>query len=778
MKTALMFSYFFLIIALIYILKPVRSALFLDQLGAENLRYVYIGEGVFLFFVVAMYIQLAKRLPKRIFFPTMLGFFISNLALFWLLFHMQVPYLAAFFYIWVASFSITMTTQFWILANDIFNPAEAKRLFGLIISGGSLGGVLGGLFTQQAVRWVKTEDLLLVAASVLVLCILLVAVLWRLVPQADGDGTSRNASKTDQVAKTNSSAHEGPVLKLFQNSSYLIMLAALVVTAKMASTIVDNQFNGMVELSVHGKEAKTAFFGGFLAWLNTLSFMMQLFFTSIFLRYLGVGISLWVLPVGLLLFLSTGFIYPVLGTALALKCFDGSVNYSIQQASKEVLFLPLTSQLRYRVKPVIDMLGFRAAKAFSGIYIAIFAPIFGLSSDKLGVLVLALIPFWFFLVMKMRKGYSEQLRNRLVEKRKEEKDFQVRRATDVLSFLHDEKAFHEIRSFMEHPSTYARKIAATACLTYAESQDSLESTRRVVRRMVEEEAFDDEEKESLDKGLNSKDILFLEKLVLSETEEKAPDIRSLQQDVQKGSEELLMKLAGVLRDSETTLFDKRRTVRILSLIPKQESVDILLHHLASSRNHALRFVIVTALDRLHAEGPWFRMNRFLIKHEIARETKIHQKLQKLLAFYRKQKQGRKGADEQGSLEVALKSMLDESLERIFRYLDLLYPHEIIEDIYDRIANYPDTDPVRNHAIELLSNTLEPGVLMMLHRIMDSKVPEPKDPEVSNSLKEFASSEDRWFSLISLFIISELNLSKRWPSLAAFSIKSKLKELLD
>ncbi len=86
-KTLLMFLYFFLTIAVLYVLKPVRSALFLEELGSQNLRYVYLGEGIFLLFVTWAYVQLAKILPRKIFFMGVLGVFISNLLIFWWLFH-------------------------------------------------------------------------------------------------------------------------------------------------------------------------------------------------------------------------------------------------------------------------------------------------------------------------------------------------------------------------------------------------------------------------------------------------------------------------------------------------------------------------------------------------------------------------------------------------------------------------------------------------------------------------------------------------------------------
>jgi ATP:ADP antiporter, AAA family len=398
-KTGIMFLYFFLTISLIYILKPVRNALFLGELGAKNLGYVYIGEGVFLIFVTSAYVYLSRKFPKKFFFASMLLFFASNLVLFWFLFQAKVPYLSAYFYIWVASFSITSTTQFWILANDIFEAQSAKRLFGLIISGGSAGGVAGGALTTQLVKFLKAEDMMLVAAGVIVLCAILIVTFWnRLTDGKTGHNTEKPQAQSTSEGKT-------PL----KGTSYLIMLALIVMFAKMSSAIVDNQFNRMVELQIIGKEARTAFLAGFMAWMNVVSFLMQLLVTSLCLRFLGVMRSLWILPLGLALFSGGTLFYPALATAIFLRGFESSTNYSIQQASKEVLFLPIARDVRYRAKPVIDMLGFRLAKSLAGGYILLAVYFSGIPYEKLGVLVLFLIPFWFFVLWRMNRSYSSHV---------------------------------------------------------------------------------------------------------------------------------------------------------------------------------------------------------------------------------------------------------------------------------------------------------------------------------------------------------------------------------
>lgn len=401
-KTLFMAAYFFLTIAVVYILKPIRSSLFIEELGAESLRYAYMAEGVFLIFVVACYIHLSRLLPKKVFFPAILGFFTANLVLFWFLFRANVPYLSGFFYVWVDSFTITLTTQFWLLANSIFKTEQGKRLFGIIISAGSIGGIAGGFITSHAVSFIQTEDLLLITAGIVGLCILLTLATEHLEFRSNYDEFT--AGHKDPEAPESGDN----VFKIFAKHHYFIYLTLLVIVAKVASTVIDNQFTASVEGMIEGKEARTAFLGSFMGWLNVAAFVMQLFATGPLLRAFGIN-ALWILPAGLALFTVGGWLYPVFAMVIALRVFDGSLNYSVQQASKELLFLPIPSSLRPRVKPVIDMFGFRMAKTIGGIYIAAASALTGVLDKNVGILALGLVPLWLLILAGIKKEYPKML---------------------------------------------------------------------------------------------------------------------------------------------------------------------------------------------------------------------------------------------------------------------------------------------------------------------------------------------------------------------------------
>ena len=66
-----------------------------------------------------------------------------------------------------------MISQFWTLANDVYDPRQAKRIFGFIGGGASLGGIAGASLTLQA-KAIGTTNLLLVSAALMALCLGLV----------------------------------------------------------------------------------------------------------------------------------------------------------------------------------------------------------------------------------------------------------------------------------------------------------------------------------------------------------------------------------------------------------------------------------------------------------------------------------------------------------------------------------------------------------------------------------------------------------------------------
>jgi len=394
-RAPLAFVYFFLIITAYYLIKPVRSSFVISQLGSAQLPALYILTAVVLGGLVAWYARLSRRIaPQRLTQIVLLVLAAQLLAFRWVL---PLPYgwISGLFYLWASMFSVVAVTQFWAIADDLFSPGEAKQWFGFIGAGGITGGIVGGTLASVLVRWMRSEDLLLIAAGLLGLCVLVLRLIWRL-PR------SRFGAVLEASVSPPSASRCSSLLCYLRAFRYLRYLLVLVVVAKAVSTIIDYQFNGLVELAVMGKEARTALFGMFYTVLNVTSLAVQLLFTSRLFNRLGVHRSLAVLPVGLGVGLIGLLVIPGLAVAGLVALYDRSLNYSLGQTGKEVLYVPVPSEVRYQAKPLIDAAAFRLAQGVTGAGLLLTQHVGHISPHAVGLLALPLLGVWLLAIHRLR----------------------------------------------------------------------------------------------------------------------------------------------------------------------------------------------------------------------------------------------------------------------------------------------------------------------------------------------------------------------------------------
>ena len=154
------------------------------------------------------------------------------------------------------------------------------------------------------------------------------------------------------------------------------------------------------------KDARTAFLGYFWTGVNGGAALLQfivapLLLPRLSLRLLHAGIPVLHMLAAVLLFL-----HPALGVgAFAFLVFK-SVDYSLFRAAKEILYMPLPFDARYRAKEIIDAFGYRASKGGAAGVVA------GISLLATSPLPVALYPVtamataavWLGLVPRLTRG--------------------------------------------------------------------------------------------------------------------------------------------------------------------------------------------------------------------------------------------------------------------------------------------------------------------------------------------------------------------------------------
>lgn len=396
-RATFLFVNFLLIIMALYQLKPASRSLYIEHLGTETLPYVWIGTALVMGAVIAIYHRQVRRLSKVRVVLTSCLLFCALLVLFRLLLIRPNGAVAAGFYIFVDILGVVLVEQFWSLTNSIYSTREGKVWYGVIGTGGLIGGAIGGGAASMAIRYtpLQTPDLLLVAAA-LILCIFaLTLFMGRLgiYGEVDGAGSPLRARGGWQA---------------LQRSRYLLLVAALILLAQLASPLIEYQFLSTVEANYPSLEARTAFLSLFFGLLGLFSIAINLGITPLVHRCLGViaGLMIQPLMIGLC---SWGFLLqPTLLLGSATKISDRGLSYSINRASKELLYIPIDTILIYQAKAWIDMFGYRMFKIFGSLLILTFTrwlP-FTVSVPDLSWFVLGICGLWLFLIMVLRRDYN------------------------------------------------------------------------------------------------------------------------------------------------------------------------------------------------------------------------------------------------------------------------------------------------------------------------------------------------------------------------------------
>jgi AAA family ATP:ADP antiporter len=101
-----------------------------------------------------------------------------------------------------------------------------------------------------------------------------------------------------------------------------------------------------------------------------------------------------ILPVISLLSYSAIALVPVLAVVKAMKIAENSVDYSIHNTARHVLWLPVSSALKFKGKPAIDTFVVRTGDGLAALTVMIGERLSSLSTEGFAVINLVLVVLW------------------------------------------------------------------------------------------------------------------------------------------------------------------------------------------------------------------------------------------------------------------------------------------------------------------------------------------------------------------------------------------------
>ena len=370
------FLYFFFLLTGYYVLRPVRDAMGASDdvlavfppamvewaaargwvLGDLTLQLLFTGTFIMMLLLQPAYGALVSRYPRRVFLPVLYVLFIACLLGFYVLFGREVPGRGAVFFIWVAVFNLFAVSVFWSFMADIYTDPEARRLYGFIAAGGTLGGLLGPELTSRLVNQLGVGNMLLVSAGFLGLC--LVCIL-RLGPWA-------RARERERGNLLDEEAMGGRVLEGLRRIAadpLLRSLAFLMFFGVGVGTLLYNEQNTIVREMTAGNpaaaEQATAFFSTIDKWINWVVLVIQVFLTRFLLTRFGVAPLLLVPALAILAGFCVLFASPLPMLVAVVQVLTRASEFSLSKPARETIYTRVDREARYKAKAAIDTVVYR-----------------------------------------------------------------------------------------------------------------------------------------------------------------------------------------------------------------------------------------------------------------------------------------------------------------------------------------------------------------------------------------------------------------------------------
>ncbi len=390
----------FVLMASYFILRPIRDAMASDWSDAEvsmlwNLQF-FISAGI-----VSVYAWLISKVRFKWVVPLVYCCFALSFITFYLMTFQSnaLIWVEKAFYIWVSAFSLFNLSVFWTFMTDTFSKEQGERLFSLIALGASTGAIVGPMIPLLLAGDIGLHNLMLLAAVGLFLTIPLILYISQ----------NKSSNKQNQQIKTQIQPlkpHWWSGIQSLFKKPYLMGIAIFILLYVFLGAFIYFQQKNI--LAAYSRPERAEILATIDWVVNSLTFIMALFFASRILKKCGMGITLALLPIILTIGMITLAFAPVVMLVLVIQIVRRVGNYAITRPARELLFTQVTRDERFKSKPVIDVAVYRGGDAVSGSLFAFLSEGIGIGLLGLSLIGASISALWAMVAVWLGKLYKRK----------------------------------------------------------------------------------------------------------------------------------------------------------------------------------------------------------------------------------------------------------------------------------------------------------------------------------------------------------------------------------
>lgn len=349
------FSFVFILMSAYYLLRPVRDAMASNWTDSE-VSWLWTSTFFFSAAAVAIYGFAISRIRFERLVPCVYGFFAATFVFFYLGARMigEGDLIDKMFYVWVSVFSLYHISVFWSFMADVYSGQQARRLFGFITAGASVGGIVGPFIPTFFASKLGNENLMLIATILLAATIPIIIWIQNL-KISDLRNVDVHADLSRQMA-IGGNPFSG-FIEFFKDP-YLLGIGVFILLYTGIGSFIYFELKNLMA-GIGDANVRSQYWSGINLAVNIVSIVTAMFATGRIAHRFGLAVTLAMIPFILVLGLLLVAVSPMLWVVMIMQVALKGGNYAITRPGREMLFTEVDRETRFKAKPVIDIVVYR-----------------------------------------------------------------------------------------------------------------------------------------------------------------------------------------------------------------------------------------------------------------------------------------------------------------------------------------------------------------------------------------------------------------------------------
>ncbi len=261
-------------------------------------------------------------------------------------------------YLLTESFGSLVVALFWSFTASCNTTEQAKRIFPFIIAIAQLGTIIGSHLLSFAFPLWSYYAL---CSTAIFTVMIIIHNIMKII-----DTEPKAPSSSEKKEKPN--IFSG--LTLLATQPYLFGVFLTSTLYEIIKTMLDFQMHTQAA-SFMTQSEYLAFSGQFATWTNISSFLIALLGTSHIIKKYGIRFSILVSPITYCITITSLYLYYTTNPSPENLCSAilfsmiavTSISYAVNNPTKEMMYIPTSTDAKFKVKGITDTIGSRGAKA-------------------------------------------------------------------------------------------------------------------------------------------------------------------------------------------------------------------------------------------------------------------------------------------------------------------------------------------------------------------------------------------------------------------------------